>query len=70
MIPFVGPSYQLANRKASIQRAVNLFLNKIEGPEKAQYILDSVPGLVQWGNPASGAIRGLIEISSRAFCRG
>ena len=34
MIDFVGPSYSLANRKVSIQRAVNLYLSKLEATEK------------------------------------
>lgn len=45
MIPFVGPSYGLVNRKASAQRSVNLYLVALETASKSQFILKSVPGL-------------------------
>jgi hypothetical protein len=45
MIPFVGPSYNLATRKASAQRSVNLYLSGMETPSKAQFVLQSIPGL-------------------------
>lgn len=42
----IGPSYQLADRKAAVQRSVNLYLRQIEGlGEDRQLILDSCPGL-------------------------
>lgn len=45
-IPFVGPSYQLSNRKADVQRTVNMYPQKVEsGTGKAQFILKSIPGL-------------------------
>jgi len=45
MVPFVGPSYQLSTRKASVQRTVNMFLVGMETPGKAPFILQSFPGL-------------------------
>jgi len=41
---FVGPSYQLAVRKLSAQRTINMHLQATETDEKAQYTLHSVPG--------------------------
>lgn len=66
MIPFVGSSYVLANRNASIQRSVNLFLVKLEAAAKSPLILQSVPGLIQ-RNAVSGEYRGSIETNDRAF---
>lgn len=66
MVPFIGSSYTLANRKASIQRAVNLYLSKVEASEKSQYILQSVPGLITRAT-VTGEYRGSIETNSRAF---
>lgn len=65
-VPFVGPSYTLANRKADIQRSVNLILIRLEAAGKAQFILDSVPGLAGFST-LSGACRGGIAIDDRAF---
>jgi hypothetical protein len=66
MLPFVGPSYNLANRRASVQRAVNLYLVGLETPSKAPWIMQSVPGLTLLS--ALGAeIRGVFEAKSRAF---
>ena len=66
MIPFVGPSYALATRKASMQRAVNLYLAQMEASAKSPIILKSVPGLVVRAS-VSGEYRGSIETNSRAF---
>jgi hypothetical protein len=66
MLPFVGPSYQLSTRKASVQRSVNLYLTGMETVSKAQFILQSVPGLVLFS--ALGAeIRGMFEAANRCF---
>jgi len=47
-VPFVGPSYQLSNRKADVQRTVNMYPQKVEsGTGKAQFFLKSVPGLTE-----------------------
>lgn len=66
MMNFLGPSYTLANRSASIQRAVNLYLSKVEAADKAQYILQSVPGLITRAT-VTGEFRGAIETNDRAF---
>ena len=48
MVPFVGPSYNLRVTAADCQRTVNMCLKKIEsGTGKANYILESVPGMVE-----------------------
>lgn len=66
MIPFVGPSYQLATYKASAQRTVNMHLMGMETPSKAPFILESVPGLDVFS--ALGAeIRGSIDAGGRCF---
>lgn len=70
MIPFVGPSYQLSNRKADAQRTVNMFLKRIEsGTGKSAACLQSIPGLVErFNRSADGEIRGFAAISGgRAF---
>lgn len=66
MVPFVGPSYQLATRRASVQRSVNLFLVGMEAPAKTPLILQSVPGLAAFANPAA-EIRGIYEARGRCF---
>lgn len=65
-LPFVGPSYALSSRKASVQRSVNLYLSPLETPSKAPFILKSVPGLVQFAD-AGAEIRGIFEADSRCF---
>lgn len=58
-VPFVGPSYTLANRKADVQRSVNLYLEQVEsGSGKAQSILKSVPGLSTYQGTITGEVRG------------
>jgi hypothetical protein len=66
MLPFVGPSYQLANRKASVQRAVNLYLVGLETPSKAPFIMQSVPGLVLFAT-LGDEFRGAYDADSRCF---
>ena len=66
MIPFVGPSYSLANRKASVQRSVNLYLTPMETASKAQFILQSVPGLALFAT-LGAEIRGMFEAAGRCF---
>jgi hypothetical protein len=47
-IKCVGPSAQLPDRKASVQRSINLFLRQITGlGEDKPVILESIPGLVE-----------------------
>lgn len=66
MLPFVGPSYALANRKASVQRSVNMFLQGMETPSKAPFILQSIPGLTLFAT-LGYEIRGAIEAAGRCF---
>ena len=65
-LPFVGPSYQLANRKASQQRSVNLYLVGMESPSKAPFILQSAPGLTLF-SALTSPIRGMCEAAGRLF---
>jgi len=68
MYPFVGPSYTLATRAADVQRSVNLYPAPIEsGSGKAQFILQSIPGLTEFG-AMTGEGRGCVELNGRAFC--
>lgn len=66
MLPFVGPSYTLATRQASAQRAVNLYLQAMETPSKAGVIMRAVPGLVLFAS-LGAEIRGCIEAAGRCF---
>lgn len=66
MVPLVGPSYTLATRKADVQRSVNMHLVGMETPGKAPFIMDSIPGLLQFAQP-DGAIRGMFVAAGRAF---
>ena len=66
MLPFVGPSYQLATRKASAQRSVNMHLVPMETASKDQFIMDSVPGLALLVD-AGAVIRGMFSAGSRSF---
>lgn len=63
---FVGPSYALANRKASIQRSVNMRLVGLEAQGKAPFMLESMPGLAVFST-LSGVVRGGIQAAGRAF---
>lgn len=66
MLPFVGPAYTLANRNASVQDTVNMYLVGLETPSKAPFILESAPGLVTFST-ISGACRGCITAANRLF---
>lgn len=57
---FVGPAYTLKERKASMQSAVNMYLSGLETPDKAPFIMESVPGL-RLLETFSGPCRGCIE---------
>lgn len=52
MVPFVGPSYHLATRKADVQRAVNLYpvQNEVVGGKTGSY-LQAVAGLDLFSAP-------------------
>ena len=70
MVPFVGPSYNLRTQAADCQRTVNMCLKKIEsGAGKANFVLESVPGLVERFELAGApAVRGFATVAGgRAF---
>jgi hypothetical protein len=54
---FVGPSYNLNNREADVQRAINLLpvVHEVPGGKRFTY-LDSVPGLTAFSVVAGDAI--------------
>ena len=55
----VGPSAQLADRKAGAQRSINLYLSAVEGlGEDRQYILRSCPGVVISSGPSISSASG------------
>lgn len=67
-IQIVGPSYQLATRKADCQRSVNLFPAIMEAPGgKSAAILKPLPGLTQFAALGSTEVRGCKEKDGRAF---
>lgn len=67
MIPFVGPSYELAARKASVQRAVNLYLAGMEAAGKSEIIMTSIPGLTLFSTPGGSSVRGMLVAAGRLF---
>lgn len=44
MTDFVGPSYKLGDVQAACQRTVNMYVQRVGTPEKAQFILRAFPG--------------------------
>lgn len=44
MSDFVGPSYKLGDVQAACQRTVNMYVQRVGTPEKAQFILRAFPG--------------------------
>jgi hypothetical protein len=45
--PFVGPSYNLESRPASVQRTINMVPVPLEpGNERFEWTFEDVPGLV------------------------
>lgn len=67
IIQCIGPSYQLADRKAAVQRAVNLYMSEIEGlGEDKQVVLDSAPGLTLFLNLGM-EVRGSYNADGRWF---
>jgi stabilization protein len=64
----VGPSYHLSDRKAAVQRTVNMYLEQIEGLGEAQQLtLVSVPGLVHQIGSIFGDFRGARYVLGRLF---
>lgn len=66
MTSFVGPSYNLALRKADIQRTVNMHLTSMETPGKAPFVLQDVPGYVLLAN-GGAEVRGCLTTNDRTF---
>lgn len=67
MTPFIGPSYQLASRPASVQRTVNMIPVPLEaGNERTQFVFKDLPGLTLFAD-LGGAIRGAINVNGRVF---
>ena len=63
----LGPSYQLADRKAAAQRTINMRLREIAGlGEDRTVILESVPGLTQFADVGADVV-GLYATESRLF---
>ena len=66
-LPIVGPSYQLADRKAAAQRSINLFVQRVDGPgEEPIFTLSQAPGLTEKVN-TGGSIRGGYATDTRRF---
>lgn len=66
-IKCIGPSCFLADRKAAIQRAVNLYMSQLEGlGEDRQVVLDSAPGLSLLVT-LPGTVRGMHNADGRWF---
>lgn len=66
-MPFVGPSYPLTSRVASVERAINLVPVPIESPNAARKIgYRDLPGLMLKAS-LTGAIRGAFRTNGRSF---
>ena len=56
-IPFVGPSYNLESRPASVQRTINLVpVPQEPGNERTAWVFQDVPGLVLFVQGEGAAI--------------
>lgn len=66
MNPFVGPAYQLALRKAAIDDSVNCYLQGMETPGKAPWIMKAVDGLREFAD-LGAPLRGVLEVGTRTF---
>lgn len=66
-LPCVGPTYSLSDRKAAVQRSVNLFVQRVEGPgEDPAFTLTQAPGLTLKVDTGS-TIRGSYATDTRRF---
>jgi hypothetical protein len=66
-LPVVGPSYQLADRKAAVQRSINLYVQQVGGPgEDPVFTLTQAPGLTLKVD-AVHTIRGSYATDTRRF---
>lgn len=70
---FVGPAYQLAERKAEVQECINLYPSKLEST--GEWILESTPGLELWvaghdpafAGHASGPHRAMLQTDTDLY---
>lgn len=66
-LPCVGPSYALADRKAAVQRSINLYVQQVDGPgEDPLFTLNKAPGLTEKID-TGGTIRGSYSTDTRRF---
>ena len=66
-IKAIGPSYSLGDRKAAVQRSINLYMQQVEGlGEDKQVILVSAPGLSVFSSLGADA-RGAFNCDGRLF---
>jgi hypothetical protein len=66
-IKCIGPSYSLGDRKAAVQRSINLYMQQVEGlGEDKQVILVSAPGLEVFASLGATA-RGAFNCDGRLF---
>jgi hypothetical protein len=65
-VPFVGPSYSSSVRKASSARSINAYLQGMETPGKAPFIMPAWPGMVLL-HSLGAAVRGVFEAKGRPF---
>jgi hypothetical protein len=66
-VPAIGPSGAVADRKTSIQRSINLYLNEVESPgEDKVATLESAPGYASYLT-MPGTIRGSYNADGRWF---
>jgi hypothetical protein len=66
-LPICGPSYQLADRKAAVQRSINLYVQQVGGPgEEPLFTLNRAPGLTEKVDTGS-TIRGAYATDTRRF---
>ena len=67
MTPFIGPTYNLLSRPASVQRTVNLIPVPLEpGNERTQFVFKDVPGRALFASMGA-EVRGGININGRVF---
>lgn len=66
-LPVTGPSYQLADRKAAVQRSINMYVQQVDGPgEDPLFTLTQAPGLTL-SVDAVETIRGSYATDTRRF---
>lgn len=67
MTPFIGPSYHLASRPASVQRTVNMIPVPLEpGNERTEFVFKDLPGLRVFAD-LGAPVRGGWSVNGRVF---